>query len=251
MLLTDVFENFRNWCMEYYGLDPAYYMTLPNFAWDAMLKKNNIVLDLVHGQDMYDMVEKGKRGGVCQVSSKSAKANNTYMKSYNQGIISSYLIYLDANNLYGLAMSMELPYGNFQWCNDIQSTDDVMKYEDNDIGYLLEVDLHYPKHLHDHHKDYPLAPEIMKVKESMVSDVNKEIYKCYNNGTGVKDEKTSKPLLTLYDKERYVIHIRNLKYYLEKGLVLKHNHRCIEFNQSDWLKEWIDFNTEKRGNKRF
>ena len=69
----------------------------------------------------------------------------------------------------------------------------------------------------------------------MVSDVSKEIYKCCNNGTSVKDEKTSKLLLTLYDKEKYVIHIRNLKYYLEKGLVLKQVHRCIKFNQSDWL----------------
>ena len=80
----------------------------------------------------------------------------------------------------------------------------------------------------------------------MVSDVSKEIYKCYNNGSSVKDEKTSKLLLTLYDKDKYVIHIRNLKYYLEKGLVLKQVHRCIKFNQSEWLKEWIDFNTEKR-----
>ena len=102
---------------------------------------------------MYDMIEKGKRGGVCQVSSKYGKANNKYMKSYNQCIISSYLIYLDANNLYGLAMSMKLPYGDLHWCNDIQPTDDVMKYEGNGIGYLLEVDLHYPKHLHDLHID--------------------------------------------------------------------------------------------------
>ena len=108
------------------------------------------------------------------------------MKDYDNNTISSYLTYLDANSLYGLAMCMKLPYGNLKWCNDIQSTDDVMKYEDNDIGYLLEVDLHYPKHLHDHHKDYPLAPEIMNVKESMVSDVSKEIYKCYNNGSSVK-----------------------------------------------------------------
>ena len=245
LLLTDAFGNFRNSCMKYYGLGPAYYLTLSNFAWDAMLKKTNIVLNLLHDQDMYEMIEKGKRGGVCQVSSKYVKANNKYMESYNRDIISSCLINLGANNLYGLAMSMKLPYGNLKWCNDIQSTGDVMKYEDNDIGYLLEVDLHYPKHLHDHHKDYPLAPEIMSVKESMVSDVNKEIYKCYNNGASVKDEKTSKLLLTLYDKEKYVIHIRNLKCYLGKGLVLKRIHRCIEFSQSAWLKECVDFNTEK------
>ena len=137
--LTDVFENFRNLCMKYYGLDPAYYMTLPNYDWDAMLKKTNIPLDLVHDQYMYEMIEKGERGGVCQVSSKYAKATNTYMKSYNQDIISSYLIYLDTNNLYGLAMSMKLPFGNLHWSNDIRTSDDVMNYEDNDIGYLLEV----------------------------------------------------------------------------------------------------------------
>ena len=142
-------------------------------------------------------------------------------------------------------MSMKLQYGSLHWCNDIQPTDDVMKYEDNDIGYLLEVDLHYPKHLHDNHIDYPLAPEIMNVKESMVSDVSKEIYKCYNNGKTVRDEKTSKLLLTLYDEAKHVIHIRNLKYYLEKGSVLKNMHRCIKFSESDWLKEWIDLTLKK------
>ena len=86
-----------------------------------MLKKTNTVLDLVHGQDMYEMLEKVKRGGVCQASSKYAKANNRYMKSYNQDIISSSLIQLDANNLHGPAMSMKLPYGNLHWCNDIQA----------------------------------------------------------------------------------------------------------------------------------
>ena len=165
LLLTDAFENFRSLCMKYYGLDPAYYMTLPNVAWDAMLKKTNITLDLVHDQDMYEMIEKRKRGGVCQVSSKYGKANTKYMKSYNQDISSSHLIHLGANNLYGLAMSMKLPYGKLHLCNDIQSIDDVMEYEDNDVGYLLEEDLHYPKHLHDHHIDYPLAPKIMNVKD--------------------------------------------------------------------------------------
>ena len=185
LLLIDVFGNFRNLCMKYYGLDPAYYLTFLRFAWDAMLKNINITLDLVHDQDMYGVVEKGKRGGLCQVSSKYAKATNKYMKSYNQDTISSYLIYLGANNSYGLAMSMKLPYGNLQWGNGIQSTDDVMKYGDNDIGYLL-VDLEYPEHLHDYHKGYPLAPGIMNVKERMVSEVSKEIYRCYNKGRAVR-----------------------------------------------------------------
>ena len=147
-------------------------------------------------------------------------------------------------------MCMKLPYGNLKWSNDFKTTDGVMKYKDNDVGYFLAVDSYYPKHLHDYHKGYPLAPEIMSVKANMVPDVSKDIFKQYHDGKYVKDEKTSKLLLTLHDKGKYVIHIRNLKYYLEKGLVLKNVHRCIKFYQSAWLKEWIDFNTKKkRGDK--
>ena len=107
---------------------------------------------------------KKARGGVCQVSSKCAEASNKYMKSYNQDIISSYLMYLDASNLHGLAMRMKLPYGNLRWNNDIRTSDDAMENEDNDIGYLLGINLGYPKHLHGYHKDYTLVPEIMNVK---------------------------------------------------------------------------------------
>ena len=89
LLLIDMFDNFRNSCMNYYGLDPAYYRTLPNFVWDAMLKKTNIALYLVHDQYMYEMIEKGNRGGVCQVSSTYAKATNKYMQYYDNDIISS------------------------------------------------------------------------------------------------------------------------------------------------------------------
>ena len=85
---------------------------LPNFAWDAMLTKINITLYLVHDQDMYEMIEKGKRGGVCQVSPKYAKTNNKYVEAYSQYTISSYLTYLDANDLYVLAMCVKFPYGN-------------------------------------------------------------------------------------------------------------------------------------------
>ena len=92
-------------CLDYYGLDPAHYYTLPNFAWGAMLFKTGVELEQIHDLDMYEMIESGLRGGMCQVSHKHIKANNKYMKSYNEDCISSYINYLDANNLYGQAMS--------------------------------------------------------------------------------------------------------------------------------------------------
>ena len=101
LLLTDVFENFRDLCLEYYGLDPAHYFTLPNFAWDAMLLKTGVEIDPLTDQEMYEMIEKGLRGGMCQVSHKEAKANNKYMMDdYDENRPSNYINYLDANNLY-------------------------------------------------------------------------------------------------------------------------------------------------------
>ena len=233
-------------CLDYYGLDPAHYYTLPNFAWDAMLLKTGIKLEQIHDLEMYEMIEKGLRGGVCQVSQKHITANNKYMKSYNKDDVSSYINYLDANNLYGVAMSQKLPYADLKWSNDIKSTEDILNYDNGEHGFILEVDLEYPCDLHNLHSDYPLAPEKMIVSADMVSIFSKGIYTKYHEGKEVKDEKGEKLILNLMDKKKYVVHIRNLKYDLEKGLKLTCIHRCIKFKQCEWLKTWIDFNTEKR-----
>jgi hypothetical protein len=198
--------------MTYYGLDPAHYYTLPNFAWDAMLKMTKVSLDLVHDKEMYEMLEKGKRGGMCQVSHKHVLANNKYMTNYDEKAMSSYISYLDANNLYGLAMSMNLPYGNLKWCDNICNTSDVMNYVDGDVGYIVEVDLEYPKELHDLHSDYPLAPEVMCVTSDMVSDSSKAIYSTYHEGKEVGDEKSGKLILNLCNKKNmyYTLEILNI-----------------------------------------
>ena len=191
-LLADVFENFRDMCLDYYGLDPAHYYTLPNFAWDAMLKNTKVKLDHIHDLDMYEMIESGLRGGMCQVSRKHMKANNKYMASYNADLVSSYIMYLDANNLYGGGMSEKLPYSEFEWSDDIQTAEDVLNYENGDNGYFLEADLGYPEHLHDLHSDYHLAPENLKVSADMVSDFGKDIYSKYHEGKPVRDETLNK-----------------------------------------------------------
>ena len=176
LLLTDVVENFRDLCMEYYGLDPAHYYTLPNFAWDAMLLKTGVEIEQLHDQEMLEMVEKGMRGGMCQVSHKLAVANNKYMgEAYDENKPSNYISYLDANNLYGLAMSQKLPLKNIKWA---KKTPSVEKWNESDeFGYIMKVDLEYPETLHDFHSDYPLAPEIMNVNVNMLSDYQKQVFK--------------------------------------------------------------------------
>ena len=118
LLLADVFENFRNKCLEVYELDPAHFLSLPGLAWQAYLKKTNIELELLTDYDMLLMVEEGIRGGICHSIHRYAKANNRYMQNYNKNIESSYIQYLDANNLYGRAMSQKLPVNNFKWIED-------------------------------------------------------------------------------------------------------------------------------------
>ena len=115
LLLADVFENFRKACLNYYRLDPPHYVTSPGLSWDAMLKMTNINLQLITDVDMQLFIEKGMRGGISYIAHRHAKANNKYMKNYDESLDSSYIMYLDANNLYGWAMLRPLPYGGFKW----------------------------------------------------------------------------------------------------------------------------------------
>ena len=113
LLLADVFENFRDMCLKEYELDPADFLSLPGLAWQACFKKTNIELELLTDYDMLLMVEEGIRAGICHSKHRYAKANNKYMKNYNNNEDSSYIQYLDANNLYGWAMSKKLPVNGF------------------------------------------------------------------------------------------------------------------------------------------
>ena len=248
LLLADVFENFRKTCLEYYKLDPCHYFTSPGLSWDAMLKTTKIKLELMTDIDMFQLIEKGLRGGISYIANRYGKANNKYMKEYNEKAPSKYIMYLDANNLYGWAMSQYLPTGGFRWMTQKQIDKiDLAKYEeDSRKGLILEVDLEYPEGLHNLHNDYPLAPEKVKVTEDMLSDYCKKIAEKYGISTGL----VSKLIPTLGSKEKYVLHYRNLQLYTYLGLKITKVHRALEFNQSPWLKQYIDFNTEKRTNAK-
>ena len=227
LLLADVFENFRNLCLKIYRLDPVYYYTAPGLAWDACLKMTNINLELLSDPNMLLMFEKGIRGGISIISNRYGEANNKYMGNrFNKNKLSKYLMYLDANNLYGSAMSEKLPIHSFKWL----SSGEMEKLFNNRVVQIwektpciLEVDLEYPENLHDLHNDYPFCPERVECK----------------NGV-------EKLIPNLRNKTKYVIHYKNLIQCLKAGLKLKKIHRGIKFIESEWMKPYIEMNTNLR-----
>ena len=146
------------------------------------------------------------------------------------------------SNLYGWAMSGYLPYGGFKWLKNVDGFDVNSINKKSPIGYILEVDLEYPDELHELHNDYPLAPEKLAVSSDMLSKYCKKIADKYE----IKVGDVKKLIPNLGNKTNYVVHYRNLQLYLSLGMKLTRIHKVLRFKQSDWMKEYIDFNTEKR-----
>ena len=241
LLLADVFENFRETCFQYYELDPAHFYSAPGLSWNACLKMTGIELELISDVDMYLMIEKGLRGGMSVITHRKAVSNNKYMSSYDPDKPSTYITYLDANSLYSWSMNQYLPYGGFKWIDpEGFSFDDVRA--DSETGHILEVDLNYPKELHDFHNEYPYCCEHTLVENDMLSPYATYIAEKH----GLVGGKNSKLISSLTDKKRYVIHEMNLKQAVDAGLVLTKIHRVIEFKQKPWMKDFIDFNINKR-----
>ena len=248
LLLADVFESFREMSLGVYKLDPAHYYTAPGFSWDSMLKYTGVELALLDDLDMYLMIESGIRGGVSVITKKYAKANNPLQEEYDPEKPTNYLMYLDANNLYGWAMSKKLPERNFKWMTqaEIDALDVMQVSDDAETGYILEVDLEYPEELHDLHSDYPLAPESMVVMQEELSPYTQQLKAKLN----VKGRPQPKLIPNVSNKEKYVIHYAALKQCLRLGMRLTRIHRAVEFHQSDWLAKYISLNTERRKGAR-
>ena len=246
LLLGDVFENFRKLCLTYYDLDPTHCFTAPGLSWQACLKMTGVDLELFTDIDMLLFIEQGVRGGVSMVSHRHAKANIPNTAEYDSTQASQYIMYWDANNLYGWAMSQYLPYGGFKWVNSENfTTEDILQLKsDIEEGYIFEVDLEYPQHLHDLHNEYPLAPEPLEIKENMLSKQAKYMLK------GKKFTPSTKLTPNLYNKTHYVTHYRNLQFYLQQGLKLTKIHKVLSFKQAPWLQPYISFNTDKRKNSK-
>ncbi|XP_060861776.1 uncharacterized protein LOC132938774 [Metopolophium dirhodum] len=224
-ILADVFENFRDLCLSTLELDPAHYMTAPGFAFDCMLKYTKVKLSRLKEYNMLLFFEKSIRGGICQSTKRYVKANipNIEGLDYNANEPITWITYLDCVNLYGKSMLTELPFKDFEWVDDLNI--DVTKIaDDSEVGYILDVDIEYPKHLHKYHNDFPFLP----------------FNECPPNS------KVEKLLTTLSPKKNYIVHYKNLKQAISHGLKVVKIHRAIRFSQSKWMASYIKLCTSMR-----
>ena len=215
-----------------------------------MLKMTKIELELISDSDIYLFLMDTIRGGVCVVNKKHVIANNIYIrkvhdessdkkvkKNLKTNDSNKFIMYLDANNLYGHSMSKLLPYRNFKWSNDLTLDPNNLQTGIN------EVDIEIPKELHYKFKEYPLAPEIKNIPQDMLSNYQKYL----NDKLNIKyNEKDKKLILDLLPKKNHKVYYKNLEYYLKLGINVTKVHRILTFDEKSFLKEYIDLNTELR-----
>ena len=191
-----------------------------------------IKLQLTDDIDMHLFIEKGMRGGISYISKRYAEADDN-----------NKIVYWDANNLYDWAMIQSVPFSNFKLLSKKETSGFYLNSisKNSSVGHILEVDLEYCKELHDFHSDYPLRPEKIEISSNILSKYCNGIANKY----GIKVGGVKKLIFNLGDKVKYVVHYNNLQCYLSLEMKLVKVHRILKFKQSNWLKEYVEFNTKK------
>ena len=219
-LLACVFEIFGKESINYFELDPSHYLSTPGYSWNTMLRFTDVNLRLISDIEKYQFIERTIIGNISMICKGYSEANNKFLKSYNAKKPTSYIKYLDANELYEHSMKQLLPTEIFNWVNPKDFNLDTYS-NDNQIGYFLEVNLDYYEELHDLHNDYPLAGEKVKVAEEILSDYQLKIIEDNNLSFG----KNKKLIPNLDNKRKCKLRYQNLKLYLNLKLQLKKIHR--------------------------
>ena len=230
LLLACVFEKFIKVSQNEFGVSPLYFVSLPGYTWECVLKYTDIKLQTLQDKDMILLLENGIKGGI------SGVMGDRYVKSdKNKNII-----YIDCTYLYGYSMSQSLPYDDIEFETENVGLEEILNTpDDSDIGYFLEVDLEYPYNIRDKTRHFPFAPEN--------KSISKDDFGPYMKSVMPKNYVSFKKLFCDWiDKKNYLIHYRMLKFYVRHGMKIKDVHNVISFKQSKWLEKYIDFKTQKR-----
>ena len=243
LLLAEAFYLYRKVILNSFNLDPSWFYGTPTLSFNIMLKYSKIKLDHLSDSNINNFFRSSIRGGVCFIKKRYEKGDSLFTNQGRQKFIK----YLDATNLYGSMMLNKMPYKNFRMLNSEELSDLEKKLMNNEyinihgrVSYFLEVDLEYPAHLHKTHEQWPLAPDTYEVTYNDLSFFSRIQLSCSNpRKYKTKNFSETKLMPHFHGRKNYVLHIRNLIYYLRKGLVLQKIHAGVSFYQKAWLKKYI------------
>ncbi|KAJ9448907.1 hypothetical protein DIPPA_04793 [Diplonema papillatum] len=236
--LADVMRAFRDELMSTHKLDPCHFISLSSFTWAAMLRSTKVKLEHLTDHEMYLFFESQKRGGfTCAIERHAQGTDNT-------ADVTNKMIYVDANNLYGHSMMRNLPHSGFRWLPNL-TVDNVLHLTscynpESSTGYVFEVDIEYPEHLHELHDDLPLLPYNRSIAHDELSDYQQQAL------GDVPLCAVPKLIADFKKREKYIINIEQLQFAIKHGLVVTAVHRGITFQQSAWLKPYIELNSTLR-----
>ena len=245
-LLAEIIFDMREKIWAEFKLDICAYLSLPQLSKDMWLKYTAVEVDLMHDQDMAQTIMDNIRGGLCFINQRSVGAGSLHEKMELKLYPNSKLFYVDQNNLYGFCLSMMLPWKNFRWMTpkEVAAFNPLTDIDpEGEKGFILEVDLDYPESLHVLHSSFPLAPENISITEDMLSPYSSECLKTVYGQTRYKAKKLTS---TFQPRRNYLVHGKNLLYYIKSGLKLTKIHRIVTFTQGKIIAPYIEYCTRMR-----
>ena len=241
-LLAEAITELRGRVYNEFELDICHYLSLPQLSKDMFLKSSGAQIELVSDADMIEFFRANIRGGLSYVNQRYTSSKEESRRKGRK----VHTLYSDANNLYGAAMRLPLPVGDYMWhtAKEMEALDPNRDFSfKNDRGYVCEVTLEYPPELHELHSSFPLAPHQMTITEKHLSPYARRVKRLL---TGESKHKSSKLTSTFLPRERYVCHGANLRLYLDLGLRVVEWHRGVSFKQAPFIRDYIEMCARKR-----
>ena len=247
LLTADVWNNYRSWSWENFGLESGLYVSGPSISWDSLLRTSRARPQLLKDVDMLQFIELGIRGGIAGVMKRADTANNPKIPSYDPSKPTTHIMFLDAVNLYGLGQMGKLPYNDFKWITEKEKLEDIAgwltKHTDGDRGYIMSVDIEIDDEFHDFLNDYPPCPQSLEINQELISKYSKDL----RSERGQAEVFTTQKLApNLISKVGYIGDLENIQLFSSLGCRVTKIRRILSYHQKDWLKEWVLFNAEQR-----
>ena len=236
-LLAISFQSYRDGIFRDFHLDPAHYLSTPMLALDCFLKSTAVEIELISDPNITLLAMNNIRGGLSQINERHVKIAD--------GEEREHLFYIDANNLYGKAMSLSLPLGGYRFLTreEIEEINWLAVDPGDPVGYAAEVDLLYPAHLHYAHRHLPVLFDNRTIQFEHLSPYSRECLSLLNRSKSYDQKKLCADFLP---KNKIFVHGENLKFYLEMGLILTKVHCVVSFRQEPFIRPHIELIAEKR-----